>query len=62
MLSLASKSLLAWLVFGGTFQPNGNQGMVCNVTMYIHCITQRLRVGDHPVGVTVTMCSVHAPS
>jgi hypothetical protein len=23
-LSLASKSLLAWLVFGGTFQPNGN--------------------------------------
>ena len=23
-LSLLSKSLLAWLVFGGTFQPNGN--------------------------------------
>mmetsp|Transcript_93894 Transcript_93894/g.166122 ORF Transcript_93894/g.166122 Transcript_93894/m.166122 type:complete len:279 (-) Transcript_93894:388-1224(-) len=23
-LSLVSKSLLAWLVFGGTFQPNGN--------------------------------------
>jgi len=23
ILSLASKSLLAWLVFGGTFQPNG---------------------------------------
>ena len=22
ILSLASKSLLAWLVFGGTFQPN----------------------------------------
>ena len=25
ILSLASKSLLAWLVFGGTFQPNGNK-------------------------------------
>merc|ERR1712028_288076 len=24
VLSLASKSLLTWLVFGGTFQPNGN--------------------------------------
>lgn len=24
ILSLLSKSLLAWLVFGGTFQPNGN--------------------------------------
>jgi len=24
LLSLLSKSLLAWLVFGGTFQPNGN--------------------------------------
>eukprot|EP01048_Picozoa_sp_COSAG05_P004751 COSAG05_NODE_267_length_12595_cov_7.076905_11_plen_76_part_00 len=24
ILSLASKSLLTWLVFGGTFQPNGN--------------------------------------
>jgi len=24
VLSLLSKSLLAWLVFGGTFQPNGN--------------------------------------
>lgn len=24
ILSLASKSLLSWLVFGGTFQPNGN--------------------------------------
>jgi len=23
-LSLLSKSLLAWLVFGGTFQPNGD--------------------------------------
>merc|ERR1711990_1396413 len=23
VLSLASKSLLSWLVFGGTFQPNG---------------------------------------
>ena len=25
ILSLASKSLLAWLVFGGTFQPNGQK-------------------------------------
>ena len=24
VLSLLSKSLLAWLVFGGTFQPNGD--------------------------------------
>eukprot|EP01051_Picozoa_sp_SAG22_P005525 SAG22_NODE_330_length_12211_cov_6.451948_12_plen_67_part_00 len=24
ILSLASKSLLTWLVFGGTFQPSGN--------------------------------------
>lgn len=24
ILSLASKSMLSWLVFGGTFQPNGN--------------------------------------
>ena len=26
LLSLLSKSLLAWLVFGGTFQPNGDDG------------------------------------
>ena len=26
ILSLASKSLLTWLVFGGTFQPNGGSG------------------------------------
>lgn len=25
VLSLISKSLLAWLVFGGTFQPNGSK-------------------------------------
>lgn len=32
ILSLLSKSLLAWLVFGGTAQPNGNSSAVHNAT------------------------------